>query len=85
MFFPVFISRVGMFVMSILDSIILAHYNSLHLGYQSIADTPIIFIMLAINGLVQGVLFILLANILTSLSLLLRFIYIIPRYKFKNS
>lgn len=57
MFFPVFISRVGMFTMSIVDSIILAHYNSLHLGYQSIADTPIIFIMLAINGLTQGVLF----------------------------
>lgn len=36
----------------------LAYYNSLHLSYQSIGDTPVTFIMLTINGLVQGTLFV---------------------------
>lgn len=44
--------------MSIVDAIMLAYYNAIHLSYQSIGDTPVVFIMLTINGLVQGTLFI---------------------------
>lgn len=58
MFFPIFISRVGAFFMSIVDALVLARYNPLHIGYQSIGDTPVIFVMLLVAGLVQGVLFI---------------------------
>lgn len=58
LFFPIFLSRVGLFTISIVDAVMLAHYNPLHLSYQSIGDMPITIILLLINGLTQGVLFI---------------------------
>lgn len=44
--------------MSLVDSVILAHNDAIHLGLQSIGDAPISLIMLVMNGLVMGVLFV---------------------------
>ena len=56
-FIPTFIGRVGFILLGFVDSLVLARYNATHLGYQSIADMPIGFFCVIIQGLTQGVLF----------------------------
>lgn len=46
-----------MFAVGIISATMLSRYNTIHLGYYSMGDTPIMLILLAINGLTQGVLF----------------------------
>lgn len=57
LFLPLFIARIGMFSLSLVDSIMLGYSDSDHVGMQSIGDTPVSIILLMLNGLLQGTLF----------------------------
>lgn len=57
LFWPIFIANIGVFTLSLVDSLMLAHSNAQHLGLQSIGDTPITIVLMIVNGLVQGTLF----------------------------
>ncbi len=54
---PVFVINVGMFLMSLVDSLMLSYTNAEHLGLQSLGDTPVSIVLMILSGLVQGVLF----------------------------
>lgn len=57
LFWPVFIANIGVFTMSLVDSLMLSHSSAKHLGLQSIGDMPITIVLMLVNGLVQGTLF----------------------------
>ena len=57
LFLPLFLTRIGMFFLSFVDSIMLGYSESEHVGLQSIGDTPVTLVLLMLQGLMQGNLF----------------------------
>lgn len=57
LFLPLLIANLGMFSLSLTDSVMLGHASAEHVGLQSIGDTPVTIILLLLNGLLQGTLF----------------------------
>lgn len=57
LFAPLLLANLGMFSLSLIDSIMLAHSSAEHVALQSIGDTPVTLILLTLNGLLQGTLF----------------------------
>ena len=57
LFLPLFLTKIGMFSLSFVDSVMLGYSESEHIGLQSIGDTPVTIILLIMDGLVAGTLF----------------------------
>ena len=57
LFLPLFLTRIGMFSLSFVDSIMLGYSESEHVGLQSIGDAPVTLVLLMLQGLMQGTLF----------------------------
>ena len=57
LFLPLLLANLGMFSLSLTDSIMLGHASAEHVALQSIGDTPVTIILLLLNGLLQGTLF----------------------------
>lgn len=57
LFVPIFIANIGVFTMSLVDSLMLAQNHTEHLALQSIGDMPITITLMLMNGLLQGTLY----------------------------
>ena len=57
LFFPLLVARIGLFLLSAVDTVMLGYASAEHVALQSIGDTPVSLVLLIVDGLLQGTFF----------------------------